>query len=688
MIVLQSQQKGYHMRNRVVLRGCVFVPGIVGLFAALAAAGPPRPATDEQIREMIEAAGDAADYDNAALVYVLDEADVYVQDSGLANTESCQVIKVLTDAGVRSQAVKRFGFDPATNRVTVKAVRIHRKDGPVEEVDLSSIITQPAPQSWLYWGNKQHVLGLPRTEVGDTIEVRTSKIGFNIAYLGDSSSALGAGGGPVGDDGEKLEPPMPGHWFESTLFQGSYPIIKKRYAVHMPKDKPVQYEVYNGKVNTSLWFDGDYHVYTFWDENIPPVKREPHMVSLNDCVPKVVLATVADWEAKSRWFCEVNEPQFDADEAVRAKVAELTDHLDDEDAKIDACLHWVADNVRYCGTSRGPREGFTLHTGIETMRDRAGVCKDKAGMLVTMMRVLGHEVYPALTMAGSRVEAIPADQFNHTVTVMRNKDGSFTILDPTWSPLSKERWSSREALQHLVYGTPKGQGLTQSPYFPPQCNGLKARAESTLDQTGGLSTGITMDLSGYACTYLRRNAERYPASEQRASFEQVLNIAPNARLEELDFTDPYDYSRDSRVEMKVSAKGYAAGGGDVRMFRLPLMSHALAEFLIPDFSYSVAAKQRKFGMRMRATRLVSYEETVKLPPGWKAEHLPKAKTLDSGSASLTFEASAGDGELTYHFEIKLKNHIIPPEDYPGFKQAIDTMNKLADEWVVCKIREG
>jgi len=118
------------------------------------------------------------------------------------------------------------------------------------------------------------------------------------------------------------------------------------------------------------------------------------------------------------------------------------------------------------------------------------------------------------------------------------------------------------------------------------------------------------------------------------------------------------------------------------------MSHALAEFLIPDFSYSVAAKQRKFGMRMRATRLVSYEETVKLPPGWKAEHLPKAKTLDSGSASLTFEASAGDGELTYHFEIKLKNHIIPPEDYPGFKQAIDTMNKLADEWVVCKIREG
>jgi hypothetical protein len=657
----------------------VFLLLATGLPGSNAWAKPMPPATDEQIKEMIAAAGDAEDYESANVVYVLDEADVYVQDSGLATTESCQVIKMLTDAGVRSHARLVLDFDPATNRVAIRKVRIHRKDGAIEDVDVSRMVTQPAPQHWIYWGNQQHVLGIPRLEVGDTLEIRTSKIGFNIAYLADGLT------GPTGSGGEELQPPMPGHWYETTRFQGNHPIIKKRYAVHMPKDKPVQYEVYNGKVKTSLWFTDDYHVYTFWDEDIPPVKTEPHMVSFDDCVPKVVMATVEDWYAKSRWFYEANKNQFEADDAVRAKVYDLTEHLDDMDDKIDALLHWVADNVRYYGTSRGPCEGFTLHTGIETLRDRGGVCKDKAGMLVTMMRVLGLEVYPALTMAGSRVEEIPADQFNHTVTVMRNKDGTFTILDPTWSPLSKERWSSREALQHLVYGTPEGQDLTTSPYFPPEYNLVQARAETKLSEEGNLTTGIGMDLKGYACTYLRRNAERYPIPEQQAAFEQALNIAPNARLETLRFTNPYDYSRDSRVDMNVSADGYTAGSGNVKMFRLPLMRHPLESFLFPDFSYPTSAKERNFGMRMRATRLVRYEETINLPRGWTIEHMPEAKTLDSGSASLTFEPKAEEGKLSYKFEITLENHIIPAEDYPGWKEAVETMNKIADEWIVCKV---
>ena len=69
--------------------------------------------------------------------------------------------------------------------------------------------------------------------------------------------------------------------------------------------------------------------------------------------------------------------------------------------------------------------------------------------------------------------------------------------------------------------------------------------------------------------YLRRYAERYPVPDRQAEFEHVLNIAPNARLEELGFTDPYDYSRDTRVDMKVSAEGFAAGANEVRMFRMP-----------------------------------------------------------------------------------------------------------------------
>ncbi|UCE61390.1 MAG: DUF3857 domain-containing protein [Phycisphaerales bacterium] len=649
-------------------------------FIPPASAGPPKPATAEQIKEMIAAAGEAKDYNNADIVYVLDEADVYVQDSGLATTESCQVIKILGDAGAKSRAVLRWEFDPDTYRTTVKSVRIHRKDETVEEVDLGSLITQPAPQHMIYWGNFQHLVTVPRLEIGDTLEIRTSKIGFNIAYLADGQ---GGGGSSKCTPGGELIPPMLGHWYETTLFQGDNPILKKRYTVYMPKDKPVQYEVYNGDLKSSLWFEDDYLVYSFHAEDIPAVKREPRMVALDDCVTKLVMATLESWEAKSRWFYEVNESQFDADDAIRAKVAELTEGLETDEEKIAAVVHWVADNVRYYGTKQGGAcEGYTLHDSRITFRDRGGVCKDKAGMAVTMLRVLGLEVYAALTMAGSRVEKIPADQFNHTITVMRNKDGSFRILDPTWVPLTRDLWSSFEPLQGLVYGTPEGQDLTLSPYYEPEYNMRYVTSASEIHPDGTLSARIKLDLHGAACNRLRRTVDGISKPDVRAAFERNLNIASNARLEEFDFIDPYDYSQDAWVNMRVSAKDYVANGNGVHMFKLPLMSHPLNNFFRASFLEPGGAKERKYGMRFWASRLIRYEETLKLPDGWKVVHVPKAKELDSGSASLSFEATPGDSTLTYRFEFALKNGVIPAADYPGYKEAVDAMNEIAGDWIV------
>jgi hypothetical protein len=399
------------------------------------------------------------------------------------------------------------------------------------------------------------------------------------------------------------------------------------------------------------------------------------------------MATVADWQAKSRWFHEVNEPQFEADDAIRAKVAELTDGLEDEEAKILSCLHWVADNVRYFGTSRGPCEGFTLHTGIETFRDRGGVCKDKAGMLVTMLRVLGHEVYPALTMAGSRVERLPADQFNHTVTVMRKKDGTFRILDPTWSPHSREIWSSWEALQGLVYGTPEGQDLTLSAYYPPEYSTLSYSGESEIHADGSLTTQVVIDASGSPGTSFRRTVGRTPRARQRALFEEALHIAPNVRLKQLECTHPLDYSQDAKITLDVSASGYAAGKGKLRLFRLPLASRPLERFISPDLNYSVKAEERKFGLRLRAARLLKIQETVKLPPGWKVVHVPEDQELNSGQVAYTFEATTEDDRLTYRCEMTIKNNIIPPEDYAGYKKAIEALKGLADEWIVCRVED-
>ena len=80
----------------------------------------------------------------------------------------------------------------------------------------------------------------------------------------------------------------------------------------------------------------------------------------------------------------------------------------------------------------GKGEGYTLHDTKMNYTDRCGVCKDIAGTLVSFLRMAGFEAYPAMTMAGSRVESIPADHFNHCVAVVKLADGTYMPLDPTW----------------------------------------------------------------------------------------------------------------------------------------------------------------------------------------------------------------------------------------------------------------
>ncbi len=660
----------------------IVVAGVGAGEVSAALSGP------EAIREKVKAAGEAEKYPGAAHVIVLDESECRVRPSGVATTDRVEVVKLLTDAAVRSYSAQTFEYDPATNRLAVRAVRVHRKDGSTEEVDLGTMVHKPAPAWAIYWGNQVHMLSIPRLEIGDAVEMVTSKTGFNIAYLSESGGGGGGGRGGGEDEAAGLIPPMPGHWYETVYFQARVPILEMRYTVRLPREMPIQYEIYHGTLAGSLKFEGEEFVYSWEARDVPALKSEPHMIAFSDAATKLVMATLGDWEAKSRWFHEVNEPQFAADEEIRAKVAELTEGLADEQAKIAALQHWVADHVRYIGTSRGPCEGYTLHTGIETFRDRGGVCKDKAGMLITMLRAAGLEAYPVLTQAGSDVEVIPADQFNHTVVSVRHGDGSLQLLDPTWVPLSREYWSTREALQAVVHGVPEGRGLELSPYYGPEQNSITARSEAVIGPDGRLAARMRWDeAEGYPDTYLRRGIHGQNARRLAGWFEeQFARLGPQVRVAGVEHIDPYDYSRPAFVDARLEAPDYALGHDGQRLFHLPLMSHPLAGVFAADLLYELGEK-REFGLRLRATRRLVYEETIRLPSGWEIVDRPKDREIENEAATLKFSATAEADELRYRFEIQAKHHIVEPKVYADYKKAIDGMNEISGAWIVCKTTE-
>lgn len=650
---------------------------------AAAAATPPAP-TPEEIKARIAAAGDKEKYDGADWVVVLDESNVRVRPSGLATTTQRVVSKVLTDAGVKGLAVRRFDFDPHTNLIDILEARIHRADGRTEEVDVSQAVVKPAPAWLVFWGGQQKVLGLPRLAVGDAVEIVTAKTGFNVAYLEGEEGISAAA--------QALQPPMPGHWYDIVYFDADKPCVEKRYTVRTPKDKLIQYEIYNGgELTSSLKFDGDHLVYSWERKNAPAFAREPMMVSFDDAACKLVLATVPDWETKSRWFFQANEQQFEVDDEIQGLVDRTVAANPDQESQFRALNHWVAENIRYVGSSRGPCEGYTVHEAVETFRDRGGVCKDKAGMLVALLRAAGYESYLTMTMAGSRVEEIPADQFNHAVVTVVQKDGSLRLLDPTWSPKSRETWSSREQLQNIVRGTPQGRPLEITAYSPPERNVLICRSQSQIESNGTLRSHVSLDMDGYPDTYVRRWLDRHPPRERVGAFTAAMQrLAAGIRLADVSFTDPLDFSRPAELDMVLTADRYVVGDDRVRLLRLPLMAHPLADIVASDILDEQATKldERKQTLRMRCTRLLHYEESISLPQGWRVTNLPEPQELDGPAAALKLRITASENRIDYGFELALKKHQVPPEDYKQFKEAVQAMRKVTDHWIVCDAGEA
>jgi len=700
---------------------------LAALAGPAAAQEPAAPADDAALLELVEAAGDQDANDGADLVTVFKRTEVTVEDSGLSHIENREVIKCLSEQGAAQLARLRLDFDPASNMVEVRSLRVLRQDGTIEELDGAGV-DLPQPQWAIYWGAQMKLLSVPRLAPGDAVEVHSYMKGFLIAYLGEQDGPWGAlpetagaeeqGPAPepssqpapqaVGDAMEKASqqaaaqglgpepdesrfiPPMRGHFYDVVYFHDHHPVKQRHYTVRTPLDKPLQYEVHNGEVQAYVTFDGQHNVYRFWRTDQPAWHEEGRYAEgYPDLVAKVVMATVPDWQSKSRWFAQVNDPQFAATPAIQAMVDSIVEGLETDEEKIRAINHWAANQIRYSGISMGEGEGYTLHSGEMIFRDRSGVCKDKAGMAITMLRAAGYDVHPAMTMAGSRVERVPADQFNHCVVALRHDEG-WQMLDPTWVTYSPENWSSAEGEQHYVIGTPEGEELMMTPSFPPEDNKLVVRARTELSEQGDLSGTITFSARGYAEQRLRRELVHYSSARDRqAWFQAALSqLGPGVQVApvELSYAAIQDVETPISYAVSFRVPGYATVTDSGLVFAPPMAAHLVTSRRLAPYLSLADDEERTQGMLIWAPRMRDVQETLTLPKGHQVVRLPEDRSIDHPIASLSTSSQVKGRRLSYSQQLQIKFRTIPVESYGDFKEVVQEALALPADPVVLERR--
>ncbi|AKF02903.1 DUF3857 domain-containing transglutaminase family protein [Sandaracinus amylolyticus] len=203
-----------------------------------------------------------------------------------------------------------------------------------------------------------------------------------------------------------------------------------RFAARWPRDRAVRTRLHE--------LPRDYHVVES-DGALRVDALDVPLAELADDAPAwivgapwVEISEFAAWSDVERWA----RPLYAIDDldAVLANVP--MDRLraaGARDAQIEAALQFVQDEVRYLGVEVA-HNAIVPHAPAEVARRRYGDCKDKALLLVAILRGLGVQAEPALastTSGASLDDALPSPYAFDHVVVRIHLDGGPVWVDAT-----------------------------------------------------------------------------------------------------------------------------------------------------------------------------------------------------------------------------------------------------------------
>ncbi|MBN1295769.1 DUF3857 domain-containing protein, partial [bacterium] len=445
-------------------------------------------------------------------------------------------------------------------------------------------------------------------------------------------------------------------------------------------EKPLQFSMANGPLQTTVRFtETDWH-YSFSAHDIPAWVSEPFDDGYEETALKLALASHPSWEMKSKWAYEHNEPQFIISDTMRAKTLEIIDGCPDDACKMARLLHWVAEEIRYLGLDMGEGEGHMVHPTDEIFDERIGVCKDKAAVLVSMLRAAGFESYFVMTLAMERTLDIPADdKFNHGVVAIRKDDGSWIFLDPTWAPQNRPLFNHLEQEQPVLIAAPEGVDLMHIPYSPPENSPFIVTAQTALHSDGSADSILFIETDGFIDGRFR-DALNWLTRQEREHYIQsfVADLSPRAIVTDCSFTHPLAYDHGLQMKLMIHIPDAARLLGNRLVLTPPLTRHLMGKRWQSDYLHADGKPEsRTHSLELACTRHVEFNETLKIPKGYVLSNPPDSVEINGNTIDGSFRVNTPQpDQIEIHQVIRIKQRVTPPEDVAELQSAVKKLNDI------------
>lgn len=617
--------------------------------------------------------GGLEEYPDANTIVGFDRTYVTFDESGAYEQWNHTFVKILTDEGVDRQGDESFTYHRRYGTVEVELARVIKADG-TEIIVGDDLITDGTPPAIaaidIYETDFREVtIVFPGLEVGDAVE-----------YLVH----------------EKYEPLIEDNFVGFYILQYTEPIVEASVTVDGPVDMPLKHVVKDGDVEFMEEERGDRTHYFWVARDVEKIEREVGMASPAQFATRVLVSTVQTWQELSRYAWKLSNEKCVVEESIKDVVAEITEGLTTTEDKIRAIHYWILENVRYLGIAMDRSMFLEPHFAAYTLEKEYGVCRDKAVLMVTMLKEIGVPAW-VVFISPSRVmdPEIPTVYFEHGIVAIKDDAGGYRYIDPTMET-SREVDSRYTGDRWVLVATEEGEDLRKTPHVPASANSGHIRDVSALSEDGSISGTVTITGVGMYEEILRTIAKSAGEERVRMMAEGIVqSLYPGAAMTEFTMTDYHDLYEPVVLTIAYAIDDYALDAAPYRLFRVPAATgqfDILAEFVLGRLT---GLAERKYPVALGTTLGTMEEAEVTLPPGYAVENLPDEVNYARGAIGLTVhyefvpaESNGGKAVVKYDNVLGIDSFQISPQDYLRLKEAVRLASKSARGEVILKREEG
>jgi hypothetical protein len=343
----------------------------------------------------------------------------------------------------------------------------------------------------------------------------------------------------------------------------------------------------------------------------------------------------ATWGQVGRWYGTLLDSLPADSGAVRRTAGELTAESKGPRQRLASLLGFVRGKVRYVAAKAGIA-GHRPSPPGEVLDRKWGDCKDKALLLVEMLRAAGLEAYPALVHLGSedRIDAeFPSPfQFNHVIVavaasgVASSDDpvaGGYLFVDPTQAGASI-RWLQPAVQDQDALVVRSGDSTLVRTPIRQETEGGRIETRLTLTSEGDAEGEASFAVSGDAGAAFAGAFAGSGAGDIESAVREIFGqLLPGAEISHPRWTISETDVPTVTFSARVRLPALAQGSGESRSVGLPKMAGTPGVAVLQDRQSPVVLtpKSNHFSWR------------IEIPEGWCP---PRAETVEVGNAVGTF----------------------------------------------------